>query len=174
MCAEYYFANIYPTQPILNRQRLTDAIGSMDHSVEAYVGLCGLCAYVLFQPDVALPPHAMSTIDSRQPSASALASLLLEEAIRVRKGYEFIENPTIMTIYTSFFIFCAYFCLDRQNAAWCYLREAVTLAHIMGLHEEEQYKNEDYVSASAKRRIFWVLFVSERLLKRKVERFQLR
>jgi Fungal specific transcription factor domain len=162
LCVEYYFANLYPTQPILHRQRVQEAIISMDHSIEAYVKLCGMCAYVLFQPNMMLPPGVQPGIDSSYLSASGVGHLLLDEAIRVRKGYEFFENPTIVTIYTSFFVFCAYFCLDRQNAAWCYLREALTLAHVIGLHDEETYKTDDYITSSRKRRMFWTLFISER------------
>ena len=162
VCIEHYFTHIYPTQPILHRQRVQEAIISIDRSIEAYVKLCGLCAYVLFQANVVLPPEFRLSLDGGQVSASALGHLLLDEAIRVRKGHEFFENPTILTIYTSFFIFSAYFCLDRQNAAWCYLREALTLAHVMGLHDEDGYKTDDYITASRKRRIFWVLFISER------------
>lgn len=162
VCIEYYFANLYPTQPILHRQRVQEAIISMDHSVEAYVKLCGLCAYVLFQPGMMLQPGVQGPVESGQLSASGLGHLLLDEAIRVRKACEFFENPTTVTIYASFFIFCSYFCLDRQNAAWCYLREALTLAHVMGLHDEETYKTDDYITSSRKRRMFWVLFISER------------
>jgi len=131
----------------------------MEHSIEAYCKMSALCAYVLFQPSMLLPPNCRFGTDF---SASGLAHLLLEEAIRVRKTYEYFENPTIMTIYTSFFLFCSYFCLDRQNAAWTYLRQALTFAHVMGLHEEETYRDDDYIDGSRKRRMFWTLFIAER------------
>lgn len=158
-CVHYYFTKIYPTQPILHRQRVQETVANMEQSIEAYCKMAALCAYVLFQPDIHLPPGARYGEDA---SPVALGQLLLEDAIRVRKGYDYIENPTILTIYTSFFIFCSYFCLNRQNAAWSYLRQSLTFAHIMGMHEEETYKDEDPVDASRKRRMFWVLFISER------------
>lgn len=131
----------------------------MEHSIEPYCKMAALCAYVLFQPNMSLPPNSRYGAEF---SAAGLGHLLLEEAIRVRKGYEYFENPTLLTIYTSFFIFCSYFRLDRQNAAWSYLRQALTFAHIMGLHEEETYKDEDFISATRKRRMYWTLFISER------------
>lgn len=161
-CVEYFFANIYPTQPILHRGRVQQTIQAMDHSVEAYCKLVSLCAYVLVQPTMVLQSSARPAGDFAQNSNQGLAHVLLEEAVRVRKAYEYSENPTILTVYTSFFIFSTYFCMDRQNAAWVYLREATTVAHIMGMHEEDTYKNDDFVDASRKRRLFWVLFMTER------------
>ena len=133
----------------------------MEHSIEAYCTMASLCAYVLVQPSMVLP---QTSSFGANLSASALGHLLLEETIRTRKGYEYFENPTIMTIYTSFFIFCSYFALDRQNAAWSYLRQALTFAHVMSLHEEDTYKDDDFISASWKRRMYWTLFLSERFV----------
>jgi hypothetical protein len=161
-CVEYFFNNLYPTLPILHRSKVEQAIMAMDQSIEAYCKMVSLCAYVLFQPKMALPPNARLNGEFGHPSNISLAHLLLDETIRVRKSHEYSENPTILTVYTSFFIFSCYFCLDRQSAAWVYLRQATTLVHIMGLHDESSYKNDDFIDSSRKRRLFWVLFMTER------------
>jgi hypothetical protein len=161
-CVEYFFTELYPTLPILHRRKVQQTIMAMDQSIEAYCKMVSLCAYVLFQPNVVLPPHARLNGEFGQASNISLAHLLLDETIRVRKGYEFSEDATILTIYTSFFVFSCYFCLDRQNAAWFYLRQAMTLAHVMGMHDEPSYKNDDFIDSSRKRRLFWVLFMIER------------
>lgn len=161
-CVEYFFNNLYPTLPILHRGRVRQTIMAMDQSIEAYCKMASLCAYVMFQPNMVLPPHGLNG-DFGQTSNLSLAHTLLDETVRVRKGYEFSENPTILTVYTSFFIFSCYFCLDRQNPAWVYLRQAMTLAHVMGLHEESTYKSDD-IDNSRKRSLFWVLFITERYL----------
>lgn len=161
-CVDYYFQNIYQTQPILHRQKVQQAIITMDHCVEAYCKLSALCAFVLIQPHLVLPPNVVVRTESGAPSNFQLSCMLLEEAIRVRRNYDFIENPTLLTIYTSFFIFECYFCMDKQNAAWVYLRQAMTLAHILGMHEEDTYKSGDAIENSRKRRLFWVLFITER------------
>lgn len=161
-CVEYYFSQLYPTLPILHRGRVQQTIMSMDQSIEAYCKMVSLCAYVLFQPNMVLPPHIRLDGEFGQTTNLSLAHAFLDETIRVRKAYEFSENPTILTIYTSYFIFSCYFCLDRQNAAWVYLRQAMTLAHIIFLHDENSYKNDDFIDSSRKRRLFWVLFMTER------------
>jgi hypothetical protein len=35
-CVEYFFANLYPTQPILHRQKVGETIGQMEMYPEAY------------------------------------------------------------------------------------------------------------------------------------------
>lgn len=161
-CIEYYYAHLYPVQPILHRPSLQHTIMSMDQSVEAYCKLAALCAFVLIQPHMVLPPSVAARNESGATSNLQLAYMLLEESIRVRRNYDFLENPTILSVYTSFFIFECYFSIDKQNAAWAYLRQAMTLAHIMGMHDEDTYKTGDVAETSRKRRLFWLLFITER------------
>ncbi|PVI06451.1 hypothetical protein DM02DRAFT_649576, partial [Periconia macrospinosa] len=35
-CLEFFFANVYPSQPILHRQRAQETVMSIEHSTEAY------------------------------------------------------------------------------------------------------------------------------------------
>jgi hypothetical protein len=161
---EYLFNNLYPTLLILHRGRIRETIAAIDQSLEAYCTIASLCAYVLFQPAMVLPPHDRLSADRGQVANHSLAHHLLDETIRVRKGYEFSENPTVLTVYTSLFISNCYFGLDQQNPTWVYLRQATTLAHVVGLHEEHTYKNDDFIGSSRKRRLFWLLFITERYL----------
>lgn len=161
-CVEYFFHNLYPTQPILHRVVVQQVIMTMDQSTEAYCKIVAFCAYMLFQPNMILPLHVRIGGDMSLTPNTSLGHMYLEEVVRVRKGYEFSENPSVLTVYTSYFLFSCYFCLDRQNAAWVYLRQATTLAHVMGMHDESTYKMDDYIDASRKRRLFWVLFMAER------------
>jgi hypothetical protein len=59
-------------------------------------------------------------------------------------------------------MYAACFNLDRHNTAWFHLREATTLAHIMGMHEEQSYLNGDHLSNIYRRRLYWLLFLTER------------
>ncbi|KAF1991833.1 hypothetical protein K402DRAFT_70860 [Aulographum hederae CBS 113979] len=161
-CIDYYFTNIYPTQPIMHRARVQQTVLAMDYSNEAYCKLTAFCAYMMIQPNLILPPRVAPRSDAGPVPNLTFGQHLLEESIRVRKSYEYIENPNLLTIYTAFFIFSCYFCLDKQNAAWSYLRQAMTLAHIIGMHDEESYKTGDIIENSRKRRLFWVLFMTER------------
>ncbi|KAK4507008.1 hypothetical protein PRZ48_000742 [Zasmidium cellare] len=161
-CVDYFFAHLYPTQPILHRQKVGETIGQMDNSIEAYCLVVSLCAYMMIQPNMVIPPEAFEGLEIPPQPSLQLGHTLLQEALRVRKGHNYIENPSIWSVVTSFFFFGSYFCLDRQNTAWFHLREATTLAQIMGMHEEVNYQLEDVVESSRRRRLYWLLFVTER------------
>ncbi|KAK4547028.1 hypothetical protein LTR36_001249 [Oleoguttula mirabilis] len=161
-CVDYFFANLYPTQPILHRQNVGETIGLMDTSVEAYCLVVSLCAYMMIQPNMVLCPGAFDGLDVPPQSSLQLGHILLHEALHVRKGYDYIENPSVWTAITSFFFFGSYFCLDKHNTAWFHFREATTLAQIMGMHHESSYASADHVESSRRRRLYWLLFVTER------------
>jgi hypothetical protein len=161
-CVEYFFANMYPTQPILHRQKVGETIGQMETDLEAYCLVVSLCAYMMIQPNMVLPADAFDGLDTPPQPSLQLGHTLLEEALRVRRGLFYIENPSVWSVITSFFFFGSYFCLDRQNTAWFHLREATTLAQIMGMHEEANYSSMDIIESSRRRRLYWLLFITER------------
>ncbi len=86
----------------------------------------------------------------------------MEETLRVRKSYDHLETPTLNSLVTSFFLFGCYFGLDLHNKAWFHLREATTLSHILGLQKEDTYLRFDAIESSRRRRLYWLLFVTER------------
>ena len=134
----------------------------MEHSVEAYCMIVALCAYVMIQSNMSVPPNVVLHGETHQISNIGLGVMLLEESVRMRRAYKYIENPSLLTVITSFFYFGSYFCLDRDNSAWFYLREATTYAQLLEMHDEETYKTGDSIDCSRRRRLYWVLFVAER------------
>jgi hypothetical protein len=79
----------------------------------------------------------------------------------VRNSLDYRENPTHMTVLTSWFYCGSYFGLPRENTAWGYLREATTNAQLLGMDDEETYKH-DPLDISRKRVLYWLLFMAER------------
>ncbi|KAF2672940.1 hypothetical protein BT63DRAFT_368375 [Microthyrium microscopicum] len=169
-CVEYYFKHLYQSQPILHIPGVLQCIASINHSIEAYCQMTALCGYVLLQPQALLPPTMRSGAEPNEYSHERLARLLIDEAMRVRRSYEWSERPQITTICTSFFISRCFHCLDRQDTAWIYLRQATTLAHVLGLHNEETYSHGLDAENCAKRKLFWTLFVNERAYAVKMHR----
>lgn len=162
-CVDYFFANLYPTQPILHRVKVGETIGQMEVNIEAYCLVTSLCAYMMIQPNMVLPSGAFNDLEVPPQPSLELGQQLLKETLRVRKGYDYVEAPTVWSVITSFFLFGSYFCLDKHNTAWFHLREASTLAQLMGMHEESHYQiSGDVIENSRKRRLYWLLFVTER------------
>ncbi|KAI0598890.1 hypothetical protein F4775DRAFT_553457 [Biscogniauxia sp. FL1348] len=158
---EFFFANMYPIMPVLHRQRLEQQAMFMDQNLDTYCLLTSLCAYMMFQPGMGLP--GADPLLEHMPGAHIVSgTLLMEETIRVRKGFDYLDSPSLNSLCTSYFLFCSYYALDMHDKAWFYLREATTLAHMFGLTKEEAYLQYDNVESSRRRRLYWLLFVTER------------
>ena len=161
-CIDFFFANMYPSMPILSRQRLEQDAMAMDSTVDTYCMLSSLCAFMMLQPGMSVPsadPYGPESI----PGASIItATLLLEETIRVRKGYDYLSNPTYYTLVTSYFLFACHYALDLKTKAWCSLREATTMVHLVGMNKEESYQSGDQGEAVRRRRLYWLLYAAER------------
>jgi len=160
-CIEFFFANMYPTLPILHRGTIEYQSLNAETNVDNYCLLTSLCAFMMIQPGMGIPGDA-SGLDSHPGANLISGNLLLDETLRVRKSYDHLETPTINSLVTSFFLFGCYFGLDMHNKAWFHLREATTLAHILGMQREETYLEFDVVNAARRRRLYWLLFVTER------------
>ena len=161
-CIDFFFAHMYPTMPILDRDQITQRSAEMDQSIEAYCLLCSLSAFMTIQPGIERSPHQSSSRSPSPQTNPALGVSLLEEAVRVRKELDYVEDPTMAAVITSFFLFGCCFGLNKHNTAWIHLREATALAQLMGLQEETAYLTGDPARNSLQRRLFWLLFVTER------------
>lgn len=165
-CVDFFFANMYPNMPILHRGRLDQQAIYADHNPESYTLLTSLCAFMFIQPNMPMvgvtPSNDPFGLDS-MPGANIMSgTLLLEETLRVRKSYDHLESPSLSSLVTSFFLFGCYYGLDLHNKAWFHLREAATLAHILGMHDEKTYAQWDPIESSRRRRLYWLLFATER------------
>ncbi|KAF5025508.1 hypothetical protein F66182_2413 [Fusarium sp. NRRL 66182] len=152
-CLDAYFKHKYPLTPILNRQELEKA----PNSPAQYGLIVACCAVIALSPEI-LPPSSTQN-DVRLPPAD----LLISETLRARQHCDLVEHPSLTHIQTSFFLYAAFFCLDKDNSAWYYLQEAMTMLHTLRLHQETTYSHvQDPMLVTYGRRMFWVLFITER------------
>lgn len=160
---DFFFANMYSTMPILHRQRLEQQALYVEQSVDTYCLLTSLCAFMMLQPGMQMPSNDPFNYETMMPGTNIVtATLLLEETLRVRKGYDLLDSPSLNTLCTSYFLFAYYYGMELHDKAWFYLREATTIAHMIGMHKEETYLNYDSLEAPSRRRLYWLLFVTER------------
>lgn len=159
---DFFFAHMYPQIPILSRQRLEQQAVYLDQSPDTYCLLTSICAFMMLQPGMAIPGGDPFGLDS-MPGANIVSSnVLVEETMRVRKGFDYIEPPSFNTICTSYFLFACHYGLDMHDKAWFHLREAATMIHLVGMNREEAYAQLDPVESSRRRRLYWLVFVAER------------
>lgn len=164
-CKNTFLSQLYPTLPILDRAQIRDLTAEMYHSEETYCLILALCAFVLIQPQVETVAVYAPSLTAFAEATTVRAQYFLSEALTVRKNFHFRylgESPTINGVITSFFIFGCFFGLNRQAKAWHYLREATAWAQILGMQNELFYQHEDGREALRRRRLFWLLVVTER------------
>lgn len=164
-CMDFYFDYMYPTTPILSREQLQQEARFMEQKqcMETYCLLSSLAAYTMIQPGGPLPAGDPGFNVPAICGANIIATqILIDETLRVRKGFDYIGKPSFSSLCTLYFLFAAHACLERNDRAWYFLREATTLIVTSGLHKEEAYTKLDSVEGSRRRRLFWMFFVSER------------
>ncbi|KPM37831.1 hypothetical protein AK830_g8733 [Neonectria ditissima] len=161
-CVTFFFDNLYPQLPILDRRQVEQQIMYMEQNRDAYCLMTSLCAFIMIQPGMTMPANDPYNLDMN-PGATLISSqLLLEEALRVRKGYEYQDSINLDVLATNFFIFGCYYGMELHEKAWYYLREATTMIHMAGMNKEEHYMPLDAAEATRRRRLFWLFLVIER------------
>lgn len=161
-CLEFFFAHMYPMMPILHRQRLEQQAHFMDQNLDTYCLLTSLCAFVLLQPGMTVPGTDPFSFEAMPGTNIVTSTLLLEETLRVRKGYDYLASPSLNSLCTSYFLFGCHYAIEIHDKAWFHLREATTLIHMSGMNSEATYAQFDATESSRRRRLYWLLFVMER------------
>lgn len=163
-CAHFFFDNLYPQLPILDRRQFEQLIPYMDQNRDTYCLMASLCAFVMLQPGMSMPTGDAYSLDM-MPGANIISSqLLIEETLRVRKGYEYLDSITHNALATNFFLFGCFYGQEMHDRAWYILREGTTMIHLIGMHKEEYYMQFEGPEASRRRRLYWLYFILERLV----------
>lgn len=161
-CVSFFFDNMYTQLPILERGIVEQQVLYMEHNRDSYCLMTSLCAFALMQPGMAMPSSEPYNLD-QAPGANIIASqLLIDETLKVRKGYEYIDTVSLNALVTDFFLFGCYYGQELHDRAWYYLREASTMINLVGMHKEEYYMQLEATEASRRRRLFWLVYATER------------
>ncbi|BCS26789.1 Zn(II)2Cys6 transcription factor [Aspergillus puulaauensis] len=156
-CVDVYLRQMYPVMPLCRPSTLVQWAGrplELEPNEESM--LFALCALVT----AFLCGRSESIIGCGEWASAS--QRLLEKSLSMRSAYNFIEDGTVLTLLASFFVAVTHFELHNARQSWFYLREAITLAQALGLHTDEFYCGLDYVDAFYCRRIYNILFVTER------------
>ena len=105
----------------------------------------------------------MAQLKLDSPSDAVTASSLETQCQRARTFDQDGRHASLSTLRVAFFLHVYH---ENQDAggvqSLLYLREALTLAQIMGLHRESTYAPLSSSEQEIRRRIIWLLFVTER------------
>lgn len=159
-CLDAYFTHKYPITPIMDQEQTYAVLPHLNRYPEQYGLITACCAVIVLSPEIiASSPSTTEVSQDTMPSSE----FLIGETVRSRQFCNYIEAPSLSTVHTSFFLFAALFCQGKDNSAWFYIREAMTMLQLLRLHEEATYATFLYPEYSTHcRRTFWLLYTTER------------
>ena len=158
-CLDGYFKHKHPITPILHQRQIDQYCKTIHKPPDSYALFASCCAVISLSPGILPPLEATELTELALPSTD----FLLQETLRARRFCNVAEESSLTHVQTSFFLFSTFFCLGKDNSAWFYLREAITMLQTLRLHEEATYASlMDPLLATYSRRMFWVLFITER------------
>ncbi|KAI7364151.1 hypothetical protein KC354_g5933 [Hortaea werneckii] len=156
---QLFFQHMFPIMPVLDRQVFLDASlysDSSSMSSDMYCFLCAICATTVVQLDASIPQP--SPLHPQKPTDDVFA----EECLRERKTYDWIDSCTPLAVMVPFFLFCYYGNHEQSAKAWHYLQECITFSENLNMDDEQSYTKLDPVEAQWRRRLYWLLFITER------------
>lgn len=161
-----YLKYLFPIMPVVRRDQLQlDSHQPQRLSPQRYAFMASLCAatHIQLKLDGASPSSDPSPLQAAIDGRSVMSGEeLLSEAVRARTECDVVEDVSIESLLTSLFLFSAYGNLDKQKQAWFYLCQTISMAFSLGLHRESTYSGLSVENAEERRRVFWLLFVTER------------
>lgn len=160
---EIYKHRLYPVWPVIDVARLSSALRSDENDCENCALVFAVCAATGAQ--LQLKSTVQEWNEFRLPEetgSTALTDRFAAEAELYRLKYDYRESSTIEAILVPLFLHIYYGAKGKKQTASFLLREAVSLCQLLALDKEETYQNIDSEEESYRRRIFWLLYVTER------------
>lgn len=155
-----YQEKLYGIWPLVNVDDLLVRLQTETADSRSYVLATALCGATLSYLD-----GDCATYQSLEEHVSA--HTFVAESRRVRASFDYMDAVGIDTILTSYFLHMHYGRQPSRPAmAAFYIREAITFAHLLGLHNEAAYACSTWTSReqAVLRRLYFLLFMTERYL----------
>ncbi|GKZ40959.1 hypothetical protein AbraIFM66951_006499 [Aspergillus brasiliensis] len=151
-----YHVRMYPVWPIVDVEsvmsNLQQDVEENDH--ETYALATAVAAATIAQ--LRLGQNSL-------PDKSVTAETFAAECMKARRSCDYRSRLNLNKVRTAFFLH-VYFENHQSGASesLLYLREAITLAQMMCLHREVSYAGLPPEEQQMRRRVLWLLFVTER------------
>ncbi|TDZ25839.1 putative sucrose utilization protein SUC1 [Colletotrichum orbiculare MAFF 240422] len=151
-----YRLRLFPVWPIIAVEEIMASLHRDDDDLESYVLANAVGAATISQ-------LKLSTTDSNDPATAGSMEAECQRSRMVLQ--ERADGPpmNLNWLRTSFFLHVYHENQQPGGAkSLLYLREAITIAQIMGLHKESSYMPLPLAEQQMRRRTLWLLFVTER------------
>lgn len=154
---EVYQSRGYAIWPVVDSETLLARLLTNPDDMEAYALATAICAAIISQFKIDAEPG--SPVEGHFRVSSALFEA---EAKRARKESDHMEEITIWSLLSSFFLHVYSANIGRMAASTVLLGEAIIKAHIIGLHKLSYYQPMNTEQQQHNLRIYWLLFITER------------
>lgn len=151
-----YGFRAYSIWPVFDVQEIVCHLLINEDDMELYGLATALCAASVAQF------HTKCDDSQITKDYQAYAGLFAAESKRARISYDHRERMTIWSLLTSFFLHVYASNVGKKSTTTLLLSEAVTIAHIIGLHKGSYYENLDDDQQQYCLRVYWLLFISDR------------
>lgn len=163
---QVFLKHLFPIMPVFQPEAvLQDCSDPESLSEQRYAFLVALCAATHIQLNLdCADPTASSQYwsDPDSPTKPMTGELLIAEVMKTRQEFDILDHPDCTTLLTSFFLFAAYGNLNKPQHALFYLHQSISFAFMLGLHDENTYTGLLPSEAELRRRVYWLLFITER------------
>lgn len=150
-----YRVQLYPIWPIIKVERLIASLQSESPDVEVFA-----LAYALAAATASRTQSTDLSISQRNH-----AQILEEKCQIARARVPPGRPPNLTTVRIAFFLHIYYESVEANSMkSMLYLREAVTIATMIGLHRESYYQEVPTQEREIRRRVLWLLFITERVI----------
>ncbi|KAF1833007.1 hypothetical protein BDW02DRAFT_402713 [Decorospora gaudefroyi] len=154
---EIYIARGYGIWPVVDAEALTARLLTHPDDLEAYALAAAICAAIVSQFSLDVEPG--NPVDRHyRVSSNAFES----EAKKARTESDHLENVTVFSLLSTFFLHVYSANVGRMNASTILLGEAIFKAHILGLHKPSYYQHMNAEQTQYALRVYWLLFITER------------
>ncbi|KAK7949270.1 RING-3 [Apiospora aurea] len=154
-CVDLYYEHIYPIMPLVHIPtiRATIARPMTPSEKNLIYALSALTAFHMAGKSLAEPGH---------PTWDRVGRFFLDECISARQSYDFPEDDSLAAVISSFWLSTSFFEINQSRKSWYYLREALTAAIDLRLHDDRAYEGLPAAERLCRQRVLWQLFVTER------------
>lgn len=131
-----------------------------DKNAMTYALCCSVCAAIATQMSFVTSKEKVVNIHNGLP-----LQVYADEATRVRNAFDYLVNPSVVTLLSSFFLYAHYVNhKGRAQQAIIYLREAISICQILGFHEPTAYVDKSAAEIHRWKKIYYMLLVTERFM----------
>jgi hypothetical protein len=150
-----FFSRIAPMIPVFSAAYIQSRLDGTHHSRDFVGMILAMTALSLVHP---LNVHEAL----QRPTRIRQAQILMDEALRLRAGWQFGTTATVEGIMTSYLMFGTLYEMGHAAGAKLRLREAVSLGETLRLDDPRSYLGLDREEALRRLKTYWVLSVTER------------